>query len=477
MKAKVLLNNTTYITPVFALSLKVGNVKAIVFDPSYSKLIVVDVFKDVTYTSILLDHDTTNFAINDSKLKSYWDDRNIFIKVKLQKYSAQVLDEAKAMLNNLQADDFTQIQTESDLDALEMNSVSFHDGYVLSMQQKDDTLEILLDTSWGTYVILKCSDVEENQLELGVIFSNCNMRVGDDGVEMCFDTMFVENPMTLKAKKIQFKTLFRRKIPSIHTDFAFENDKLVFASKGHRTEIDISNCDIFDDKKTLGYIENDDALQRCVIFSKDIAYEYGGHFWSKQKTKQAGETLQQLQDYCCEHGYLFEKYPWFDDYDWEQREQDYGQLLYSKKITRKNQLPDLLWPLVIMMLSNNAIWLLIQLTNPQMDWIIYLIAGVGVSILLAILFFIAQLIVLVIDKVNKQQQEKVVEIYERGIKCNTYNAMFNLDYGNITKIEYKNRIIVHTTWDKFKLEKFKDDKTAYKILAQQMEAFVQQNSN
>ena len=72
------------------------------------------------------------------------------------------------------------------------------------------------------------------------------------------------------------------------------------------------------------------------------------------------------------------------------------------------------------------------------------------------------------DKKSGYSDSKCIEIYENGLKHNGYNISFNCDYQNILAVEYKKRIIIQTTWSKFKLYKFKDDKVAYEIIKNQL---------
>ena len=97
MLAKILSNGCVYHSPVFAVSMKYPS-KAVVFDSSFSELIVVDVCRDDKYTVLFIDFDTDDFSINNSEFKSYWNDKNIFRTIKRKQYTPKMLDEAKEML-------------------------------------------------------------------------------------------------------------------------------------------------------------------------------------------------------------------------------------------------------------------------------------------------------------------------------------------------------------------------------------------
>ena len=82
MIAKVLHNNSVYYSPVFAVSIKRNNCKAVVFYSSFSQLIVLTIFRDARYNILFMDYNTDKFSINEDNLKSYWNDRNIFRTIK-----------------------------------------------------------------------------------------------------------------------------------------------------------------------------------------------------------------------------------------------------------------------------------------------------------------------------------------------------------------------------------------------------------
>ena len=120
-------------------------------------------------------------------------------------------------------------------------------------------------------------------------------------------------------------------------------------------------------------------------------------------------------------------------------------------------------------LGVNAIWLAIQLFNPQMRWTVYLVMGLGVSLVAIIIALIASLIGHIRNKKCGYADSKCLEIYENRLKHNGYDTGFDVDYESIVAVEYNKRIIIHTTGIKFKLHKFKDDKAAYEIIKNQFE--------
>ncbi len=475
MFAKILHNNSVYYSPVFAVSMKRTNNKVVVFDSSFEKLIVVDIFKRNHYTTLFMNYDTENFAINDVQFKSYWNDKNIFRTVKSQKYSLEMLQEAKVILCQTKPQEYTEIKSSSDLDALDINTGAFHDGYILDMHEKDGNLEILFDTSWGSLVILKCQDVIESSLIIGETFSWCNMRKDDEYVEFSFDPLSCENEKVLKAKQIKFKPLFEKRIDINQFEYRFSNDKLLIKSKNEWVEIDPANNDILDLKQrnVLGYLENEDNVHRCLMPSGDIVYGFFKFENNVRCSKKATNKIQEFQEACEQKGLLFDLFP-FSDEDISEDSFDYGELLYSHKYSTAYPWITFFQGITFFLILHNGAWLTFQYLNPQMEWTIYFVMGLGVSSLVLLFAIIATVVGVIKNKRSGYEQTRCLEIYENRLKNNGYNTSFNVDYENIIQVEYNKRIIIQTSCAKYKLHKFKDDKTAYELIKKQLEKFKSQ---
>ena len=401
-----------------------------------------------------MDYNTDNFSINEDKLKSYWNDTNIFKTIKHKKYTPEMLQEARRILSQIRAQEYTTITSKSDLEALDFNTCSFHDGYILAMQEKNDTLEILFDTSWGALAILRCKGIIQNDLDIGYVFYHCYMDIDNDGV-----VSFSASPMShskeciLKAKEIQFKPLFEKRIPLKKFDYIVDNHKLTIKYDNQSIKINTVNNDIIDfgGRNVLGYLENDETMQRCFIFSEDIVYSFCKYIGNK---KRANPKVAEFQEECEDQGFVFDRYP-FDDY-FEEYKYDYGELIYSYKYKKLNIFSDV-FKISIPML--NLLILSIQLFNPEMKWIFYLIFGLGNSLLTG-------LIILIVALANKEH--KYIEIYENGVKYQGYNTGFNIDYENITEVEYNKKIVLHTSIGKFTLHKSKNDKNIFELINQKV---------
>lgn len=220
--AKVMNNNKIYITPVFAVYLNRMESKVVVFDDSFSELIVIDLYKKYRNAVLFMKYDYSDFSIQEDMLKSYWNDRDIFKTIKRKKYSTTMLEEAKDNFNYYNYPEFTKIENEYDLEALEMNVGSFHDAYILGINEKDDTLEILFDTTWGSWVIFRCKGIIENNLKVGDPFFYCDIKIDQEGyIELSFDSFNSDKELLFKAEISEFKSLFDKQKKSINLNILF----------------------------------------------------------------------------------------------------------------------------------------------------------------------------------------------------------------------------------------------------------------
>ena len=464
MLAKILHNNSVYYSPVFAVSTKRNSYKAVVFNSSFSQLIVLTIFRDACYNILFMDYNTDNFSINEDKLKSYWNDRNIFKTIKHKKYTPEMLEEAREILTQMKPKEYTTITSRSELEALEWTTGSFHDGYVLAMQEKNDTLEILFDTSWGSFAILRCKGIIENTLDIGYVFSYCYMDSYNDGV-----VSFSASPMShskeciLKAKEIQFKPLFEKRIPLKKFDYTVDNHELTIKYDNQSIKINKVNNDVLDfsERNVLGYFQDYETMQICVIFSEDIVYSFSQYIGNKEK---ANPKVAEFKEECENQGFIFDKHP-FDDFF---EEYDYGKLIYSQEYGKSQQLLFIFKILTPIFGFYNVSALIVQLLNPQMEWTLYLIFGLGIPMFTSLVLLISCFVAMLRNKISGNPDHKCIEIYENGVKYRGYNTGFNIGYENITEVECNKKIVLHTSIGKFTLHKSKNDKTIFELINQKV---------
>ena len=466
MLAKVLHNNSVYYSPVFAVSIKTNNCKAVVFDSSFSQLIVLTIFGDNRYKILFMDYNTDNFSINEDKLKSYWNDRNIFKTIKHKKYTPEMLQEAQEVLSQIIPKEYTTITSKSDLEALDFNTGSFHDGYILAMQEKNDTLEILFDTSWGSLAILRCKGVIENELHIGYTFFHCYFDIDNDGiVSFLLSPMSHNKESVLKAKEMQFKPLFEKRIPLKTFDYELDNQELTIKYDEEEIKINKVNNDILDfaERNVLGYLQNDETMQRGFIFNKDIVYSFRQYIGPNEKPDP---NVAIFKEKCEQQGFVFDYHP-LDDF-FEEYEYDYGKLIYSQEYGKLQQLLYIFKIITPIFGFYNVLALIIQLLNPQMEWTLYLIFGLGIPMFTSLVLLIFCFVAMLRNKISGNPDHKCIEIYENGVKYRGYNTGFNIGYEDITEVECNKKIVLHTSIGKFTLHKSKNDKNIFELINQKV---------
>ncbi len=479
MLAKILSNDSIYYSPVFAISLKRMHGQAVVFDSTFSQLIVVDIFDKHQYKLFFMDYNTDGYAIDGDQFKSYWNDKHIFRCIRRKKYTPEMLAEAKAVLSQSKVRQRTKIEKQSDLEALQFNSVTFHDGYILGMYEKDGILEILLDTSWGAFILLKCQGVIENNLIIGQMYSYCEMRTDNACTELSFDPMSESNETILKAKTIEFLPLFERRIEIKDYEYLFENDCLLLKQNhgDHIIEVNSTSGDVLDFKQrnVAGYYSNNDVETRCFIFCGDIVYTLRKYKYGKKNSEKQEDLIQEFCEYCNENGICFDAHPF--DYEFDKEEFDWGELIYSRKYSKFIHLLYLLKISIPVLLFYNLFSLIVKLFNPQMDWIFYWIFGIGVPAFVFLTCLLTCIIAFIRDKFAGNPEPKYIEIYENGVKYLGYNTAFVADYESIEKVDYRKRISIHVYGTKYSLHKTKDDGQIYKLIQDKISATGTQSNS
>ena len=83
-------------------------------------------------------------------------------------------------MNKNNTKEYYAIASEKDLEGLDINVGGFHDAYVLAMKQNAENVDILIDTTWGSLISLRCYGVLKNELKIGDSFSCCTMNIDND---------------------------------------------------------------------------------------------------------------------------------------------------------------------------------------------------------------------------------------------------------------------------------------------------------
>lgn len=470
MTAKVMRNGSVYYSPVFAVSFTRKGYKAVVLDSTFEKLIVVDICKRDQYTVLFMDFDTAAFSIDEQDFKSYWNDRDIFKTIGKKKYTPQMLEEAKVLVNNMAIRDFTAIKGPSDIKALQQNAFDLHDGYVLGVTEQNGALEILFDTSWGSLIILRCKDVVINTLKLGTMFWCCEMILDEAG----FVTLSCEpmergevDAQVLKAGAVEFKPIFERRIKLKNFSHFFTNGSLFIKDKRNKAAVEISKTNEilnFADRGICGYLDYDDPL-RLMFAQNDVFYSISEYIWKSEEKAKAAAIFRRFQEEGAQNGYHFDSFPL-----WSEEEcplPDYGALLYSQEYGKIHGVICGLQIISTVLLLWNACWLLVQLSNPGMRWFIFLIFGPGISLMLLLLCLLMFVVRSIQDK--KIGERCFLELYENMLIYRGYDSSISCAYEDIKKVEYKHkRITVVSNYLKVKLHKTKNDPEIFELIHRQM---------
>lgn len=467
---KVFNNDKTYISPIFAINCMSRNCKVIIFDETYSKLIVADLYKDYKNTIFYLKYDYNDFAIKKEKFKLYWNDKTIFNKVSKKDYSLEIIEEAKQFLNNFDINEYYQIASAQDLEGLDINVGSFHDAYVLAMKQNGENTEILIDTTWGSLIALKCYGVLINDLKIGDSFSCCEMTIDhNNNIEFLFDS-FDCRQLLLKSKKIEFKPFIVIDCKTNSFNYKFIDDCLIIVNG--KKEYKINHESVVDDvldlkeRNVIGYFYNDDEILRCLFLFNNFAIGYYEYFNFRKSKNNMYNKFNKFKIECKDYKLNLDDYPWID-FEGPSVE-DLGEVIYRKEYNKVHMLWDTLKYAFIGPLIWNLVMLLIQILNPEMKWTFYLIFGLGNTCL--VIFII--LIIYAKDFFSKDSLfSTYLEIRKEGITYIGKFPSFCLSYDVITQIEFDKKITIICEYSKYTLPKSKDDAKIYKLLKEHLEKY------
>lgn len=467
---KVFNKDKIYISPIFGINCGLTNSEVIIFDENYTELIVADLYKDYKNIIFYLKYDYGDFAIQKEKFKSYWNDKDIFKRIRKKDYSFKIIEEAKKFLNDCDINEYYTIASEKDLEGLDINVGGFHDAYVLAMKQNAENVEILIDTTWGSLISLRCYGVLKNELKIGDSFSSCTMNIdNDNNIEFLYDS-FGGRELLLKSKKIEYKTFLVISCKTNSFNYMFVKDSLIIVNGKKEYKINQESMvdDVLDlkERNVIGYFYHDDDILNCIILFNDFAVSYYEYFNFKKLKDNIYNRFNKFKTECIEHNFNFDDYPWID-YEGPSVE-DLGEVIYRKDYNKVHMLWNTLKYALIGPLILNLIILLIQILNPEMKWTFYLIFGLGNtgSVILIILIVYAK------DLFSKDSPfSTYLELRKKGITYIGKFPSFCLTYDVITQIEFDNKITIICEYSKYTLPKSKDDAKIYKLLKEHLEKY------
>lgn len=465
MIAKILNNDRVYYSPVFAVNLSYANYKAIVFDELYSKLIVVDIYERHRTRLLFLDFNYDNFAIDTGNFKSYWNYKDIFKMIKKHKYSLEMFEEAKRILSECDFTDIVSIESKFDIEALEYNTGSFHDAYILGMTQNNDTLEIFINTTWGSFVVLTCEGIIENTLKTGDVFFNCDMRIDDNGdIEFSFDSESDSNERVLKVKFMKYKLLFDKSFTIQKFDYSLMNEELLLKLNNKEFVVNFKdiNNNLLDlkERNVVGYLDLEKGFIECFILFNDYVITIYNLGVNKEKIV---DKLKQLKVDFEARNMIFDDFP-FIDYAEPFTEDSYGEIIHKEEYGKiRSCLYELRYAWIYILVWN-LLWLIIKLCVSGTKWALYYILGLGgtaSTLLIATIGFL-------IDVISKKSfYQAFIQVREKGLIFRFNCCTTFLSYDVISKVEKQENIIITTTDNKkYKMYKSKNDEYIYKLILQ-----------
>ena len=476
MIAKILNNNSVYYSPVFAVNLSYANYKAIVFDELYSKLIVVDIYERDRTRLLFLDFNYDNFAINTVNFKSYWNHKDIFKIIKKHKYSLEMFEEAKRILSGCDFTDIVSIESKFDIEALEYNTGYFHDAYILGMTQNNDTLEIFINTTWGSFVILTCEGIIENTLKIGDVFFHCDMRIDDNGeIEFSFDSENDGNERVLKVKFMKYKLLFDKSFTIQKLDYSLMNEELLLKFNNKELVLNFKdiNNNLLDlkDRNIVGYLDLGNGVIECFILLNDYVITIYNLGINKEKIV---DKFKQLKDDFEIRNMNFDNFP-FIDYAEPFTEDSYGEIIHKEEYgkirsylyeIRYTWIPILVW---------NLLWLIIKLCDSGSKWAVYYIFGLGGT---AFMLLIITIIFLKVIISKNSFYQAFLQIREKGLIFRFNCCTTFLSYDVISKVEKQKNIIITTTENKkYKIYMSKNNEYIYKLILSNIEKNKESKAN
>ena len=459
MIAKIRNKDKVYDSVVFAVSYKYRKSKVIVFDETYTKLIVLNYSWNSEIEVMFTNYDTENYRINEDKFKVYWKNKNFFKLVENEQYGEDILQEAKNMQSKVEKKEWYEVNDYYDLQGLIFSVGDFHDACVIKINEKERYTEILIDTTWGFYVLLKCYDVINNTLDLNYYFQDCKYSYKDGIIEILFDDEF--SGLELKCKKIEYKYYYERKYKV--NSYSIEND-LIIVNKNQTDEIMV-NLNLIDrtifstaEKANIGMMKYFDNLSTYTFVLEDtfiVLKNYPKQYEDIENYKKRVENIKNelvekdlfLYDIYQEE--LFEDdRESFGNVIFEEQQSDYNALFYMFKYT------------CIPMIGNIIFWLIIKLCNSQMKWMVFYIFGLGIT-------FVVSLMILIIGLIQYPEMKNTITLYEDGVVCSGI-VNISLAYSSILKIRNGKKIVLVTNFGKIKMLRSKNNNKIYEILSEKI---------
>ncbi len=374
-----------------------------------------------------------------------------------------MFEEAKRILSECNFDDIVSIESKFDIEALEYNTGSFHDAYILGMTQNNDTLEIFINTTWGSFVILKCKGIIENTLKIGDVFFHCDMRIDDNGeIEFSFDSESDSNERILKVKFMKYKLLFDKSFTIQKFDYSLMSEELLLKLNNKELVVNFKdiNNNLLDlkERNVVGYLDLEKGFIECFILLNDYVITIYNLGVNKEKIV---DKLKQLKADFETKKMNFDDFP-FIDYDEHFTEDSYGEIIHKEEYGKIRAYLYELRYVGILILAWNLLWLIIKLCDSGSKWAVYYIFGLGGTVFMLLIITI----IFLKGVISKNSfYQSFIQVREKGLIFRFNCCTTFLSYDVISKVEKQENIIITTTDNKkYKIYKSKNDEYVFELI-------------
>lgn len=435
--------NLVYYSFVFAVDYR--KKKAVVLNEKYNALIIISLYDKKERPYVLFTNCSTDgYKIKEEKYICYWNIEKSFSRFITNELC---IKEAKEIQKKLSINRWISIENENDKKALLSSAMYFHDSYIVKKIEKDNSLEILFNTTWGSYILLKATGIIEYRFNDEQVYDDFKILISDNNVTINFNSMYDDNEDELKAEKIEFDVYFEKSIDVNEKNL----DKTI--SEIASMDRNLINGDWYNSPGKLGLLKVFQNFLKFILIMDDIVYSYVINPTYKHKDKSKIKKLvNKFKENLTTSGFPFELVDCSDEVDFSK---NLGELVYSTKYSKSLLILNSLKYIVIFPIIWTLVSLIIQLANPNMEWIIFI--ALGICVPWPVVFII--LFILLIKKPGE------LKIYENGIISTNSAIWFNCDYECIWKIEKKkNKLFIHIEQSIYDITCIKNLKYVYQLI-------------
>lgn len=216
----------------------------------------------------------------------------------------------------------------------------------------------------------------------------------------------------------------------------------------------------FKERDVIGYFKNNDVMLTCSILFNNYILSFNKYIYYKKNKSLFKNKLDIFRSDCEKHGIYFDDFP-FVDYDHDNINDDFGNTLYIEKYSKLYHFLYLLKYILIVSLIWSFIWLIVQLLNPNMQWIVFFIFGLGNPAVVLCICGIRY----IKEFISKTSLfNSYLDIREKGIIYVVNSKNYYIFYEDISKIELNKRITIYCKNGKYTIHKSKNDQYIYELI-------------